>query len=348
MTVADPPTASASTGQGRREISRQLPRRRGVGDPDQEGAVTEAPPLPDGDGLRHARAGAITLIPTSAMAVRTAVAMATAPGESPWMHSVSTQSVSTEPSCGDDRAAGQGQRLGRRRPGVRQHRAGLRPVDQAAVGSVGAVAESLLAGGQAVAQHHRQGAARPRAAPGPHLRRRCRARRHGRSRTPRRPSPPLRRAPRGPSPTRTACPPPGRCDRAPRSCRANDAPSSARSMSIGLAAEAGAVGVGGMGADPDVVLQRGGHGGLHGRRRRPRGRRRRRAPTSPARAASAPPPARPHRLASPTSALRSMVRWGATPSAGLELVHHDAVAVHHALVAPGGHAGTRRGWSPSC
>ena len=79
-------------------------------------------------------AGATTSIPTSAIAVRTAVAMATAPGESPWMQSVSTQRVSTDAVLGHHRATGQAERLRRRLRRIGQHGTRLAPAHQPAVG----------------------------------------------------------------------------------------------------------------------------------------------------------------------------------------------------------------------
>ena len=66
-------------------------------------------------------------MPASAMARRTAVAMATAPGESPWMHSVSTQSVSTLPSLATTAPRARLQRLRGGLLGVVEHGARLVP-----------------------------------------------------------------------------------------------------------------------------------------------------------------------------------------------------------------------------
>ena len=62
---------------------RQGARRLRIGHADQERAVTEEPDLAHRHRARHARAGASTSMPASASSRRTAVAIATAPGESP-------------------------------------------------------------------------------------------------------------------------------------------------------------------------------------------------------------------------------------------------------------------------
>ena len=116
----------------------------------------------------------------------------------------------------------------------------------------------------------------------------------------------------------------------PGSCSFSEARSSSRSIAIGRRPKPVAVGVGGVGPDPDRMLEGRRHGRLHGlvvagvaatgdeRRRHQR----------EERALHLDPLAS---VASPTSALRSMVRLGDTWSAGLEVIHDDAVAVHHAL-----------------
>ncbi len=88
----------ATINHGRFQRPGQLPAGRRIGHADQERAVTKGPHLPIGNGACHAPVGATTSIPAPSMARRTAAAIATAPGESLWMHSVSTHSVSTLPS----------------------------------------------------------------------------------------------------------------------------------------------------------------------------------------------------------------------------------------------------------
>ena len=169
------------------------------------------------DRVMHAPARPLRC-PTSAIVRRTAVR----DGDGAWRVAVDAQRVDPErqdrPVVGHYRAAGQAERLRRRLPGIGQHGAGRGPVDQPPVGPVGPVAEPLLAApsGRRAGPWPWRGS--PKAAPGGGLDPRCHARRRARSRRRRRLWPPLRRARRGASPTRSRVPADRQTRSSARSC----------------------------------------------------------------------------------------------------------------------------------